>query len=108
MPTPITKYAALNALGTAAYISLVASLLFYAQELFGNENVNDTVLIPIAMLLLFVLSASITGGLVLGRPILWYLEGRKKDAISLLVTTIGILSVITFFAFLCLSIAGRS
>lgn len=108
MRCPILKYATIHALGTAAYVTLVGSLIFYAPKLFGGENQQDVVLIPIAMLLLFVLSASITGGLVLGRPILWYLEGRKKDAISLLVTTIGILSVITFFAFLCLSIAGRS
>ena len=98
MKNTIIKHAALNALGTALYIALVASLLFYAPHIFG-KNTKDTVLIPISMLLLFVLSASVTSSLVLGRPILWYLDGKKKDAVSLLVATVGCLFLLTLFAF---------
>jgi membrane-bound acyltransferase YfiQ involved in biofilm formation len=71
------KLAGINALGTAMYIALVSCMLFYAPQIF-NKNSEDTVFIPIAMLLLFVVSASITSLLVLGRPMIWYLEGKKK------------------------------
>ncbi len=106
MKTPILKFAGLNALGTALYISLVASLLFNAPRLFGN-NGKDTVLIPIAMILLFVFSASLTGVLVLGRPVLWYLDGKKKEAVSLLLTTVGFLFLFTLCAFLGLALLAR-
>ncbi|MBI2818553.1 MAG: hypothetical protein HYX73_01110 [Acidobacteria bacterium] len=84
----ILKYALLNAAGTAAYVAAVGSFLFYAPRMFGRGN---SVLIPITMLLLFVFSAALTGALVLGRPILWYVDGKKKEAISLLVSTLAIL-----------------
>ncbi|MBI4138920.1 hypothetical protein HY479_02100 [Candidatus Uhrbacteria bacterium] len=106
MKNPILKFAGLNALGTALYVALVASLVFYAPHIFGPEE-KDTVLIPIAMLLLFVLSASVTSLLVLGRPVLWYLDGKKKDAVSLLLATLGFLFLITFFAFLKLALFAR-
>ncbi len=105
MRNTILKFAGLNALGTALYITIVGSLFFYAPQLFGGTK--DTVLIPIAMLLLFVLSASTTGLLVLGRPILWYLDGKKKEAISLLITTLGFLFLFTFFAFAMLAFLSK-
>ena len=106
MKSPILKLAALNALSTALYIALVASLFFYLSHGFG-KNTADTVLIPFSMLLLFVLSASITGSLVLGRPILWYLDGKKKDAVSLLIATVGCLFLLTLFAFSMLAIFAK-
>lgn len=103
MKSAILKYAGLHALGTALYVVLVASFLSYTPVIFGAEK-EDTFLIPIAMLLLLVLSASITGSLVLGRPILWYLDGKKKDAVSLLVATLGFLFLLTVCAFLVLAL----
>ena len=107
MKSAILKYAGLNALGTVLYISLVASLFFYAPVIFGSTG-KDTVLIPIAMLSLFVLSASVTGMLVLGRPILWYLDGKKKEAVSLLVMTVAVLFLLTCIAFVCLCLRRSS
>lgn len=101
------KFAALNALGTALYIACISLLMFNAEQIFGGEGPDETVLIPIAMLLLFVLSASITGSLVLGRPILWYMDGKKKEAVSLLMATLGFLAAITFVAFLGLVLVAR-
>ncbi len=98
MNKTILTFAGLNALGTALYIGFVASLFFYAPLIFG-QNTKDTVLIPIFTLLLFVLSASVTSLLVLGRPVLWYLDGRKKEAVSLLIATVGCLFLFTFFSF---------
>ena len=92
----IVKTAFLNAAVTAAYVGAVASLLFYAPKFFGQEK---TVLIPIVMLLLFVFSAAFTSSMIFGRPVLWYIEGKKKDALSLLGLTLGIFFVVTVFAF---------
>ncbi len=106
MKNTILKPAALNASGTALYVIFVSFFLFYAPQFFG-ENKEDTVFIPIAMLLLFVLSAAITGFLVIGRPVLWYLDGKKKEAVSLFMTTVGFLFVITLVAFLVMAVFGR-
>ena len=107
MKHSILKFAGLNALGTALYIALVASFLSYTPHIFAEVTEKTALMIPIAMLLLLVCSASITGSLVLGRPILWYLDGKKKEAVSLLMTTIGFLFLITLFAFLTMVVFGR-
>lgn len=89
----------LSALGVVLYIALVASLMFHGQALFGD---GKSILIPIAMLLLFVVSACVTGLLVLGKPAELYLDGSKKEALRTLFTTIGWLAVfmLIFFAIL--------
>ena len=92
----ILKTAALNAILTALYIILIASFLFYAQKFLGQKP--DTVLAPIVMLCLLVFSASVTGLLIFGKPVLWYLDGKKKEAITLLIYTLGVFLVITVAA----------
>lgn len=106
MKNQILKVAALNAAGTTLYIALVATFFTNTSRLFANSP-EHIILIPMAMLLLFVLSASVTGSLVLGRPILWYLDGKKKEAVALFVTTLAFLFVLTFLAFLTLAFLKR-
>lgn len=106
MKNTILKFAGLHALGTALYITLVASFMFYASRIFPSKK-EDIALIPIAMLLLLVLSASVTGSLVFGRPVLWYLDGKKKEAVSLLMATLGFLFLITIFALLMMILFTR-
>jgi hypothetical protein len=103
MKNTILKLAVLHASGTALYIIAVASFLFYVPKQMGGE---DTVLIPIAMLLLFVFSAAFTSLLVLGRPVQWYLDGKKKEALSLLMSTVGMLFLLTLIAFFALILQG--
>lgn len=76
----------LSALGTFVYISLVAWLGFNSQAIFGKPS---SFLMPLFALLLFVISASITGLLVLGKPISLYLNGLKKEAFILLFSTLA-------------------
>jgi len=98
----LLKDATINALGTAAYVVLVASFIYFlGNGILGNLE-NRTVLGPIAMLMLFVFSAALTGALVFGKPIIWYLEGKKRDAVSLLFYTLGIFFIITIIVFLLL------
>lgn len=82
----------LNSLGVLAYVSLVALFFNNAQRIFGGKA--DNFLAPVIMLTLFILSALITGSLVLGRPIMLYLDGQKKEGITLLFYTIISLAVI--------------
>ncbi|MDO8590782.1 MAG: hypothetical protein Q7R65_02265 [bacterium] len=89
----ITKIALFNAVGTTAYIVAIANFLFYVPKKYFGPT--DTVLVPIVMLLIFVFSASITGALIFGRPIMWFLEGKKQEALSLLASTLIIFLVIT-------------
>ena len=71
---------------SVVYVFLVSLLIYGGGTIFGN---GDNLWGPFAFLLLFVLSAAIMGVLVLGRPVLLYLEGKKKDAIKILLLTIG-------------------
>lgn len=90
----IIKTAILNALATFLYVGLVASSFFYMSKFFGQTGKPDTILAPTVMLLLFVFSAGLTASLVFGRPILWYMDGKKKEAIHLLAYTLASLFVI--------------
>ncbi|MDQ7814676.1 MAG: hypothetical protein RDU25_02665 [Patescibacteria group bacterium] len=106
MKITILKIAGLNASATALYVACVAMFMSYTSVIFGGVE-EKTPLIPFAMLLLFVLSAGVTGSLVVGRPILWYLDGKKKEAVSLFIITLGLLFLITCFAFATLALFGR-
>ena len=88
----LLQRAFINSFGTAAYILLVVSFIFSLQ-VFSEKQ--DILLIPIAMLLLFVCSAAITGFLVFGKPVMLYIDRKKREAVSLLAYTIGILCIIT-------------
>jgi hypothetical protein len=105
MKQSLVKYAGLNALGTVLYVAIIATFLANTGNFQPTQRAMA--LIPVAMLLLFVFSAAITGLLVLGRPVMWYMEGKKKDAVSLFLWTLGFLLVIiigVFLAILLLSI----
>jgi len=75
----------INALGVLVYVSIVAFLIFNGEHIFDNK---PSFLIPLFMLLLFIISASVTGLLVMGKPIHLYLSGLKKEAFILLFTTL--------------------
>jgi hypothetical protein len=94
---PVLRAAFLNALSTALYVTVVGSFLFYAAQVRLGQA--KTILVPIAMLMLLVFSAALVGVLIFGRPLLWYLEGRKQDSLLLLVGTLAILFAITAAAF---------
>lgn len=88
----LIQRSALNALGTVAYVALVATLMRNAQRIFGNKP--DTVFAPILILTLFVFSAAITASLVLGKPILMYLNNEKNEAVRLFLYTLGWLAFV--------------
>ena len=79
-----------NAAGVLVYVSAIAWMLFNGEMIFGKAS---NFLMPLLLLLLFIVSASITGLLVLGKPIHLYLSGLKKEAFILLFATLGWLVV---------------
>ena len=81
------------------YISGVAWLLFNAQKLFSPGR---NFLAPVFMLLLFVLSATIVGTLVLGRPAVLYFDGSKSLAFRFFGYTLAWIFIITLIVFLFL------
>ena len=83
-----------NAAAAAGYIVIIASFLFYGPKAMGGQG-EDTVLIPIAMLSLFVLSAAVMGYLFIYQPVIMYLEGEKQSAIKLFMQTLGTFAAIT-------------
>jgi hypothetical protein len=71
----------------------------FLGKVFPATGNNNNILIPIFMLLLFVFSAALMGILVFGRPVMWYIDGKKKEAVLLLIQTVGIILVVTLLAF---------
>lgn len=96
----ITKSALINSLATVAYIIAVALFMNWGSSIkIGRVN---TFLAPIALLLLFVTSAAICGYLVFGKPAQLYIDGKKKEALSLISQTLISLSVFTLTALILL------
>ena len=95
----ILKYSLINSLLAFGYIFIVSQILTNGERLFGKLQ---GVLVPTAFLLTFVFSAAVMGILIFGRPILWYLDGFKKEAVKLVFYTLGLLLIILALTFLAL------
>lgn len=102
MPKKIIQQAFLFALGEAAYITLVALLMTGVEKLFGNKP-DPAVIAPVAFLLLFVISAAISGALILGKPLMLYLDGKKKEAVQFFGFTLAWLFAFLIVAFVIIA-----
>ena len=89
----ILQRSLLSALGAAAYIMLVAWFMTNMETAMGSVR---GFLGPVAILLLFVVSAAVTGALVLGKPVLLYMEGAKREALEFFGFTVCWLIVFFF------------
>lgn len=97
----------LNALLAALYIISLVSAIFYGGPLLSGKE--ETVLIPITMLSLFVLSAAVMGFLFLSKPLQLYFDGSKREAAAFFLKTVlsfaAITLVFVFSLFLAPSLA---
>ena len=94
----IMRYAVAHAGFVVLYIGLVATFMTHAPRLLGRFE--DTWLAPTLFLLLFVISASVMSLLVFGRPLMWYLDGARHEAVKLAVATVGVLFAIATIFFI--------
>lgn len=92
----MTKNPFINALAASVYISAVASLMFFGTE---HNAPSNTVIVPIAVLSLFTLSAAVMGYLFLYQPAQLFLDGKKKQAVKLFMQTIAVFAGITAIVF---------
>jgi hypothetical protein len=83
------KHAFYNSILAVGYVAFIATMLTNVGKIVGQGDKSP--LGGVAFLLTFVISAAIMGAIVLGRPILWYLDGAKKEAITLFFYTLGFL-----------------
>jgi hypothetical protein len=95
----IKKYALINAGVTALYIIGLVTFISNIESV-----IEESFLVPALMLILFVFSATFTAALMLGRPILWYLEGKKKEAITFFFHTLVSFVIYAVLAVLVLAL----
>lgn len=79
----------LHSLGVVVYVAIVAAIMSQAETLFDG---GETIWAPIVMLLLFTLSAAIVGMLIFGQPVMLYLNGKRQEAVALILGTLGFLT----------------
>lgn len=92
-----------NALAALGYIIVVASIMYYGPQL---VQVEESLLLPIAVLSLFVLSATVMGFLFLFQPGQLYFDGQKKEAINFFLKTVTAFAGLTFLVFFIVLISS--
>lgn len=97
----MSKNPTIHALLAAAYIIAIVSVMQFAEK----AGVKETIIIPIAMLSLFTLSAAVMGYLFLLQPIQLFLDGKKKEAVTFFLQTVGMFAIMTF-VFLVAAFSG--
>lgn len=80
-----------QAVGIALYVAGVVWVMTNAERMFDNA---PEMLVGMAVLLLFVLSAATTGLLFGGRAVMLYLSGAKRDAVTLVLATLAALAIL--------------
>ncbi|MBI4117845.1 MAG: hypothetical protein HY453_02085 [Parcubacteria group bacterium] len=95
MTKKILQQSFIHALLTLLYIFIVVNIFENGQEVFPNFSDRFK---GFFMLTLFVLSAAVTGSLVMGKPILMYLEGQKSESIKMFSATVGWLALVMLIA----------
>ena len=92
----------LNAFMALGYIAGIILIINKTNSIAAHTP--DTILAPVTMLSLFVLSAAIMGILFVYEPLCLFLENQKREALSFLLKTVGtfacfvvILAVLLFY-----------
>jgi len=89
----MTKNPIINALSASAYIILVVSVMTFVTQPLKNKP--DTFFAPITVLSVLTLSVAIMAYLFFYQPLQLFIEGKKKEAVSLFIKTVGIFAVLT-------------
>lgn len=97
----------LNAAGASLYIVLIVNVI-HAFERFAEPK--DTLLAPITMLSLFVVSAAIMGFLFVYKPLTLYIDGQRQESLSFFLKTHGtfVLFALAFVGLLLTGLGGSA
>ncbi len=89
----------LNALAATLYIVVLVSVGQIGISALKNHT--ETLLIPMTMLSVFVLSAAVMGFLFLSEPLRLFMENRKQEAVMFFAKVVGIFACfVAIFAIL--------
>lgn len=99
----MTKNPIINALCASAYIILGVTIMSLVTQPLKNKP--DTFFAPIVFLSLLTLSVAVMAFLFFYQPMMIFIEGKKKEAVSLFVKTVGIFAAVTAI-FLVLLFSG--
>lgn len=89
----MTKNPYLNALAASAYIVFVVLLITYGPHFVRAKP--DTILAPMTVLSLLVLSVAFMGYAFIFQPMRMYIDGQKREATELFTKTLFSFAVIT-------------
>lgn len=96
----MSKNPIINALGAAAYIILVVSIINYMSKTLANKP--DTFFAPIIFLSMLTLSVTVMGFVFFYQPLQFFIAGKKKAAVNLFVQTVGVFGVMVAVALVLL------
>lgn len=88
----LRKQGFLQALGVTAYCSLIGVFMWNSNNVFGKMN---STLGPIFVLMLLSTSVLICASLVLYKPYRLFVDGKKKEALGVVVSTASWLFILS-------------
>jgi len=98
------KKGLIQAIGLVVYITLIATLIYYSNQIFGrvNEFVG-----PLLFLTLFVVSAMVCSLLMFYEPYQLFAKNKPKEALELVIKTTKYLGVFLLLIIVGLIIGSR-
>ena len=88
----MTKNPLINALTASLYIITISTVMYYGTKITGP---TQSAIAPIAVLSLFTLSTAVMSYLFLYQPFLFFLDGKRKEAVNLFLKTVVVFGAIT-------------
>jgi hypothetical protein len=89
----VTKNPIINAFCASGYIILGVTIMTYVTRSLRDKP--DTFFAPIVILSLLTLSVAVMAFLFFYQPLMLFIDGKKKEAVSLFVKTVGIFAGLT-------------
>jgi len=96
----MSKNPIINALSASFYIVLVVSVMTFGTQ--SLKNKPDTFAAPIIFLSVLTLSVAVMAYLFFYQPLLLFIGGKKKNAVSLFIKTVGVFGIITLIVLILL------
>ena len=99
----ILKQSLIHSAFAVLYVAAVVTFMQNAERFLGSDAENPAA--PVAFLLLLVVSAATMGMLIFGKPVMMYLDGKKREAVTMACYTISSLAAITVLLIVAMAAA---